>query len=51
MLRIIIEILDMISFRIEIHPSKNNKNQRLVEEFSQLQMQPRKNNKLKNSQI
>jgi len=41
----------MISFRIEIHPSKNNKNQRLVEEFSQLQMQPRKNNKLKNSQI
>jgi hypothetical protein len=46
-----LEILDMISFRIEIHPSKNNKNQRLVEEFSQLQMQPRKNNKLKNSLI
>ena len=46
-----LEILDIISFRIEIHPSKNNKNERLVEEFSQLQMQPRKNNKLKNSQI
>jgi len=38
-------VLDMISSSIEIHPSKNNKNQNLVNEFSQFQMQPRKNNK------
>jgi hypothetical protein len=40
-----LEILDIISEKIEIHPEYNKTNQKLVEEFSQLQIKSKNNNR------